>query len=99
MQSLKPPEGMFAVAKKMFKERLGATCGASEGRYEFDPAERNQLDEQTEGPLDRVVDADGPTLITAYEKRTEKMGGGTDFRRKTAKPRKVTAYLRANVEH
>lgn len=34
--------------------------------------ERNKLTKQIEGLLDRVVDADSPTLITAYEKRIKR---------------------------
>lgn len=36
-------------------------------------AERNQLDKKIEGLLDRIVTTDSTTIISAYEKRVEKM--------------------------
>ncbi|WP_251363826.1 recombinase family protein [Epibacterium ulvae] len=73
MQSLKPSEGMFAMASKMFKDAWGQRAGQMEADKRLIRTERNRLDRQIEGLLDRVVDADSPTLITAYEKRIEKM--------------------------
>ena len=73
MQSLKPSEGMFAMASKMLKDAWGQRAGQMEADKRLIRTERNKLDQQIEGLLDRVVDADSPTLITAYEKRIEKM--------------------------
>ena len=73
MQSLKPSEGMFAMASKMFKDAWGQRAGQMEADKRLIRTERNKLDKQIEGLLDRVVDADSPTLINAYEKRIEKM--------------------------
>ncbi|WP_282091663.1 hypothetical protein [Epibacterium ulvae] len=73
MQSLTPSEGMFAMASKMFKDAWGQRAGQMEADKRLIRTERNKLDKQIEGLLDRVVDADSSTLITAYEKRIEKM--------------------------
>ena len=73
MQSLTPSEGMFAMASKMFKDAWGQRAGQKEADKRLIRTERNKLDTQIEGILDRVVDADSPTLISAYEKRIEKM--------------------------
>ncbi len=73
MQSLKPSEGMFAMASKMFKDAWGQRAGQIEADKHLIRTERNKLDQQIEGLLDRVVEADSPTLITAYKKRIEKM--------------------------
>ncbi|GLO72457.1 hypothetical protein MACH17_39740 [Phaeobacter inhibens] len=73
MQSLTPSEGMFAMATKMFRDAWGQRAGQMEADKRLIRTERNQLEKQIEGLLDRVVDADSPTLITAYEKRIEKM--------------------------
>ncbi len=73
MQSLTPSEGMFAMTSKMFKDAWGQRAGQMEADKRLIRTERNKLDKQIEGLLDRVVDADSPTLITAYEKRIEKM--------------------------
>ena len=73
MQSLTPSESMFAMATKMFKDAWGQRAGQMEADKRLIRTERNKLAKQIEGLLDRVVDADSPTLITAYEKRIEKM--------------------------
>ncbi len=73
MQSLTPSEGMFAMASKMFKDAWGQRARQMEADKRLIRTERNKLDKQIEGLLDRVVDADSSTLITAYEKRIEKM--------------------------
>ncbi|MCW9042998.1 MAG: recombinase zinc beta ribbon domain-containing protein [Pseudopelagicola sp.] len=71
MQSLTPSEGLFAMATKMFKDAWGQRSGQMEADKRLIRTERNQVEKQIEGLLDRVVDADSPTLITAYEKRIE----------------------------
>ncbi|WP_282078892.1 hypothetical protein [Epibacterium ulvae] len=35
--------------------------------------ERTNLQKQIEGLMDRIIEADSPTIITAYEKRIDKM--------------------------
>jgi site-specific DNA recombinase len=73
MQSLTPSESMFAMATKMFKDAWGQRAGQMEADKRLIRTERNQIEKKIEGLLDRVVEADSPTLITAYEKRIEKM--------------------------
>ncbi|WP_107497004.1 hypothetical protein [Thalassobius sp. I31.1] len=73
MQSLTPSDDMFTMASKMFRDAWGQRAGQMEADKRLIRTERNRLAKQIEGLLDRVVDADSPTLITAYEKRIEKM--------------------------
>ncbi|GLO70465.1 hypothetical protein MACH17_19820 [Phaeobacter inhibens] len=73
MQSLAPSESMFAVATKMFKDAWGQRAGQTAADKRLIRAERNQLEKQIEGLLDRVVEADSKSIIAAYEKRIEKM--------------------------
>ena len=49
MQSLKPSEGMFAMASKMFKDAWGQRAGQMEADKRLIRTERNKLDKQIEG--------------------------------------------------
>ncbi|UWQ78375.1 hypothetical protein K3725_13775 [Leisingera sp. S132] len=76
----------------MFKDAWGQRVGQMEADKRLILTERNQLAKKIEGLLDRIVDADNPTLIKAYEKRIEKME-----REKLILDEKVT-LLRKSVE-
>ena len=73
MHDLKPSEGLFAITKRMFKDAWGQRQKQSEGNRDIIRRERKALDKQIEGLLDRIVDAENPTVITAYEKRLDKL--------------------------
>ncbi|MCG7492486.1 recombinase family protein [Thalassobius sp. Cn5-15] len=73
MQGLAPSEGIFAYAKGMFKDAWSQRSAQAEANRRILRNERDQLTKQIEAFMDRIVEADSPTIITAYEKRIEKM--------------------------
>ncbi len=73
LHDLTPSQSMFALAKKMFKDAWGQRSHQMEADKRVIRSERSKLQKQIDGLLDRIVEADSPSIITAYEKRIEKM--------------------------
>lgn len=73
LHALTPSETLFGMAKAMFKDAWGQRTKQIEADKRVLRAERNQLDKKIEGLLDRIVASDSLTIISAYEKRVEKM--------------------------
>ena len=66
---MQPSENLFALTKAMFKsawDQRGKQMQAAVASVKRDLA---KLDKQIDGLLDRIVDAESPAVIKAYEKR------------------------------
>ena len=73
LRSLQPTEGLFRVASAMFEDiwehRLQSGKDRKKALYE----QVTQIDKQVEQLLDRIVDAQSPSVVSAYEKRIQKL--------------------------
>ncbi len=73
VKELQPSETLINLVRAMFKaawDQRYAQAGEMAARLK---RELIKLDKQTEGFLDRIVEATNPSVITAYEKRIEKL--------------------------
>ena len=69
LRGMQPSENLFALTKAMFKsawDQRGKQMHAAVATVKRDLA---KLDKQMDGLLDRIVEADSPAVIKAYEKR------------------------------
>lgn len=73
LQSLKPSEGMVTMARDMFKHAWDMRLDQAKDAKEKIAKEIFVTDKQIEKLVDRIVDADNPTVIAAYEKRINKL--------------------------
>lgn len=70
LRGLKPADGVFRLASKVFRQRWDYRLATQEQRIGALNSEMNKLDKQIEQLLDRIVDAESTTVIRAFEKRT-----------------------------
>ena len=69
LQKLKPAEGVFKLARKVFEDLWNHRLATQEERLASLNTEAAKLETQIEKLLDRIVDAGSPTVIHALEKR------------------------------
>jgi len=73
LHTLKPSEGLFKAARKMFEKIWNHWAEFQKQRSRSLKAEVVKVERKIEQLLDRIVDADSDTLISAYEKRIKKL--------------------------
>ncbi len=73
LQSLKPTEGLFALVKQMFADAWAQRQQQVDADKAILKRDLVAIDKKIEGLLDRIVDADSGTLVTAYETRLKKL--------------------------
>jgi len=73
LRQLMPRPGLFSAAKAMLMKGWAHRAKAVEGRKASAKAEAAKLDAKIEGLMDRLVEADSPALITAYENQIKKL--------------------------
>ena len=67
--NLRPSEQLFAMAKKMFRELWDHRLLKRKKESSSLEKELKKMNRQVDSILDRIVEADNQTVITAYEKR------------------------------
>ena len=73
LRSLQPTEELCAIASKMFRKLWEHRQASGEARAQSLRAEASRLARQVEQLLDRIVDADSPRVVSAYEKRIQSL--------------------------
>ncbi|MGH8547552.1 MAG: zinc ribbon domain-containing protein [Methylococcales bacterium] len=66
---LKPTEGLFTLARMMFEELWNHRIKRQKSRHQAITAEIGKLDKKVEQLLDRIVEANSPSVVRAYENR------------------------------
>lgn len=69
LRVLKPTQGLFTLARMMFEELWNHRLNAQKSRSQSLTAEIGKIDQKIEQLLDRIVVADSPSVIRAYENR------------------------------
>lgn len=73
LQRLQPSQGLFALVKAMFRDAWDMRIAKSAEAGKALKADIKQLEKQIEQLLDRIVDASSASVVSAYEKRLEKL--------------------------
>ena len=73
LMELKPAPGVFAVARAMFKDLWDHRLASAEARTSGLKAELAKIEKQVEQFLDRIADAETPSVIAVYENRIRKL--------------------------
>ncbi|MBL1434571.1 MAG: recombinase family protein [Rhodobacteraceae bacterium] len=73
LRALKPSEGLLEIMKSMFKDAWDQRQEQASATLHDVRKESRKLDKQIEGMLDRIVAAKSESVISAYEKRIEKL--------------------------
>ncbi len=73
LQGLQPTEGLFNIAKAMFRDAWDQQLTQAKSIAAAAKSEIGQIDKQIEQLLDRVVEASRPSVIAAFEKRIDKL--------------------------
>lgn len=69
VEQLRPTPELYALAHELFTDLWNATLNSSELSRTHLIAEASRIDKQVSQLVDRIVNADSPTLISAYEDR------------------------------
>ena len=70
---LSPAPELFKVAAAMFKDIWMSGIGAQEARKQSLKTQLRKADKQVNQLLERIVEAESPTVIRAYEKRIQEL--------------------------
>ena len=73
LKTMQPTEGLFRVARKMFKDLWDHRLDSQKTVGQSLKTEITAVDRKVEQLLDRIVDADSPSVIRAYEKRISEL--------------------------
>ncbi len=73
LESVRPASDMFAAACDMLRELWDDRMGRAQERAANAKADIAKIARQTDQLMDRIVEADSPTLIAAYESRIRKL--------------------------
>ena len=73
VKSLQPKENLFEMAKVMFKNAWDQRLAQLASVIERLRQDAGKIDKQIEQLLDRIVEAENPSVIAAYEKRIAKL--------------------------
>ena len=73
LHTLQPTERLFDLAKTMFKDIWAQRQAQADVRLASLKRKADKIDKQIEGLLDRIVEANNPTVVTAYEARIAKL--------------------------
>jgi len=75
LRSLTPTEGLFKIASSMFRTLWNHRFQAQKERSRSLESEIRKIERNVDQLLDRIVDADSPVVIRAYEARIREMEG------------------------
>ncbi len=73
LQSMQPSEYLVLIAKTMFKDAWNQRLVQARSVLAMMKRERTRIDSQIDQLLDRIVEADNPRVITAYEGKIAKL--------------------------
>ncbi len=73
IKGLQPAKGLFDLAKAMLRDAWDVRLAAAHGDKEAIHAQLRETERQMEGLLDRIVDANSASIVSAYESRIEKL--------------------------
>ncbi len=73
LKKLTPSKGLFSTATKMFKTWWSYRQAQLEQRGRTFERDIAKLDQQIENIMDRLVEAESPSVVKAYEKRIQKL--------------------------
>ena len=73
MKSLQPAKGLFKIAKAMMRDAWDMKLGEAHAHKEVLQRQLRETENQIENLLDRIVDTNSPSLVSAYETRIEKL--------------------------
>ncbi len=73
LQSMQPAENLFKLARAMFKDAWRQRLAQSKHIAETLKTDLSKNEKQMDQLLDRIVDAENPTVISAYEKRVARL--------------------------
>lgn len=73
LKSLEPAKGLFDLAKAMLRDAWDMRLASATNEKEALLKQRDDVNRQIEGLLDRIVDAKNGSVVTAYEARIEKL--------------------------
>ena len=73
VRTLQPTQGLITVATAMFKDAWTQRLAQAKDTLILLQHDAAKLDKQIETLLDRIVDAENPSIIAAYEKRLTKL--------------------------
>ena len=73
LQAMQPSENLVTIAKAMFKEAWSQRLGQMKANATTLKHDLSKADDQIDQLLDRIVEADNPRVITAYESKIVKL--------------------------
>ena len=73
LKALQPTQGLVALAGQMFKDLWDHRLKSQQARQQALKKDVQKISGQIDQLLDRIVDAESPTVIAAYEKRIQKL--------------------------
>jgi site-specific DNA recombinase len=73
MQSLEPSKGMITILKAMLKDAWNQRLAQANTQKAGISRDISQIDKQLDGLLNRIVETENPSVISAYEKKIAKL--------------------------
>ncbi|QQG35157.1 MAG: recombinase family protein [Micavibrio aeruginosavorus] len=73
LKELQPSANLFETAYAMFKDLWGHRAAHGEGRTKALKSELVKIEKQVDQFLDRIADAEVPSVVSAYEKRIKRL--------------------------
>ncbi len=73
LRKLQPSENLFRIARTMFEDIWNQRLSAGQARSQSLKIELSKIERKVEQFLDRIADAEVPSVITAYESRIRKL--------------------------
>lgn len=73
MQGLQPARGLFDLAKAMLRDAWDMRLAVAHGEKDELQRQLKDVERQIESLLDRIVDANSASVVSAYEARIEKL--------------------------
>ncbi|MEJ8472877.1 recombinase family protein [Roseibium algae] len=73
LKNMQPSKRFFALAKQMFIDAWDMHLAEAQVAKQAMVKQLKEIETQIEGVLDRIVEATNPSVITAYEKRIERL--------------------------
>ncbi len=73
LKALRPTQGLFTLARMMFADLWSHRLTTQKTRSQSIAAEIAKLDKKVEQLLDRIVEADTPSVVRAYENRVQEL--------------------------
>ena len=73
LADLRPSQNLITLARAMFKDAWSMRDEQGKSQAKRLDVERREIDDKIDTLLDRIVDADSTTIVTAYEQRIRKL--------------------------